>query len=312
MKDVSVIYVNYKTKDITLNSISSVIEHTKGIDYEIILVDNNSNDGIVEDVKEKFPQVMIIESDKNLGFAGGCNLGSKYAKGKYLLFLNTDTILVENSIKIMFDFMEIHNEYGAIGVPLIDEKNNITQSWGDFLPFKKGIKEFGILPLLPKSIKNKFKKGKTIEEFENEFFGKENVKEIDYIIGADLFIRRELFEEIGGFDERFFMYFEEADLQLRVKEKGYKIGIIKGTKIIHLESKSFKVSNSKRTMKIVSFLRYLRKNFFLLYLILKPTYIAYSLLKTGLDLILKEYTFSENLVFLKSIFLESFEFVINN
>lgn len=312
MKDVSIIYVNYKTKEITLNSISSVIQHTKGITYEIILVDNNSKDGTVEETKERFPEVIVIESDKNLGFAGGCNLGSKYANGKYILFLNTDTILIDNSIKLMFEFMEKNKEYGAIGVLLVDDKNNITQSWGDFLPFSKGIKEFGILPILPKSVREKLsKQTKSFEEFENKFFKGKDVMEVDYIIGADLFIRKDLFEEIGKFDERFFMYSEEADLQIRLKKKGYKIGVIKGTRIIHLESKSFKVSNSKRTMKMVSFLRYLKKNFFPLYILLKPAYLFYSILKFGLDLILKEYTNSENLIFLKSILLETFEFVVD-
>ncbi|MCX8029420.1 MAG: glycosyltransferase family 2 protein [Brevinematales bacterium] len=304
--DVSIILVNYNTRDITIECISSVIEHTSGISYEIIVVDNNSIDGSADEIEKRFDNVKVVKSQKNLGFAGGCNLGVKYAKGKYLLFLNTDTILLENSIKVMFDFMESNDDYGVIGVLLIDKENHVVQSWGDFLPFKLGIKDYILKPFLPKSLKNNFSSNKKYDDFVSSFFGSEDVKEVDYVIGADLFIGRSLFENIGGFDEQFFMYFEEADLQIRVKRLGLKIGIIKFTKIIHLESKSFKVSNLKRSMKVVSFLRYLRKNFLFYYLLFKPFYLVYALIKTFVDLVIKEYTFKENLFFMKSLVLEKY------
>lgn len=310
MKDVSIVYVNYKTKDITLNSIRSVIEHTEDVDYEIILVDNNSKDGIVEEVKRLFPEVIVVESDKNLGFAGGCNLGLKYASGKYVLFLNTDTVLNDNVIKKMYVFMENNTNFGVVGVLLTDEEGCVIQSWGDFLPFKAGIREFLLKPFLPRSIKNRINfKGKKLNEFEKDFFRNSEFVEVDYIIGADMFVRRKVFDEVGGFDDTFFMYFEEADLQIRVKRSGYKIGIIKGANIVHLESKSFKVSNSKRTMKMVSFLRYLKKNFLGYYLIFKPLSIVYGLIKVVIDFFIREYAFVENWIFVKSILLETYEYV---
>ncbi|MEN2998955.1 MAG: glycosyltransferase family 2 protein [Brevinematia bacterium] len=311
MKSVSIIYVNYKTKDITLASIKSVIENTRDIDYEIILVDNNSGDGIVEEVNRLFPQVITIQSDTNLGFAGGCNLGVSQSSGKYILFLNTDTLLKENSIKVVYDFMEKNPNYGAVGVLLTDEEGRVVQSWGDFLPFRIGVKEFLLKPFLPKKMREKLNhKATDYEEFEKSFFCDREVVEVDYIIGADMFVRRDVFYEVGKFDERFFMFFEEADLQIRMRRKNYKVGIIRGTRIIHLESKSFKVSNAKRTMKMVSFLKYLRKHFPGYYVLFKPFSLIYGFAKLMMDVVLaKEYSVSENITFIKSLIFESFDFV---
>lgn len=312
MKDVSVVYVNYKTKEITLNSIKSVVEKTEGIDYEIILVDNNSGDGVIDEVNKLFPQVIAVQSGENLGFAGGCNLGARHASGRYILFLNTDTVLVENSLKVMHEFMERNPEYAVIGAILVDEEDRVVRSWGKFLPFVAGTKEFILKPFLPKCLKKRAEvTGEKYETFASRFFRGKDVKEVDYVIGADMFIRRDVFDKFGGFDERFFMFFEEADFQIGVRRKGYKIGIIRNTRIVHLESKSFKTSNAKRTMKMVSFLKYLRKNFPAYYLVFKPLSLIYGLLKLSADLLTKEYSLKENIVFIKSILLETFDLVKN-
>ena len=104
--DVSIIFVNYKTKDLTINAINSVIEKTEGVDYEIFVVDNASNDGSIEAIEQEFSNINIIKNPINSGFGSANNLAIKQAKGKYIFCLNTDTLLVNNAIKIMFDFME--------------------------------------------------------------------------------------------------------------------------------------------------------------------------------------------------------------
>ncbi|MGC8767161.1 MAG: glycosyltransferase family 2 protein [Brevinematia bacterium] len=309
--DVSIILVNYKTKDITINCIKSIIDKTKNIEYEIILVDNNSKDGTVEEVKKQLPSVKIIENNENLGFAKGCNIGIDNSKGKYILFLNTDTILVENTIKILYDFMERNKDFGVIGTLLTDENDKLVQSWGKFLPFKRGFKEFVIKPFLPRKIKSKITskvEGRYYYDFEKEFFKDKEYIEVDYIIGADMFVRGGLAREIK-FNDEYFMYFEEADFQLKIRKKGFKIGIIRGSRIIHLESKSFKISNAKRTMKMVSFLKYLKNNYLPIYIIYKPLSLIYGFTKTIFDLFIKEYTFKENIIFTKSLLLETYELV---
>ena len=104
--DVSIILVNYKTKDLTINAIKSVIEKTQGINFEIFVVDNNSKDGSIEAIEKEFPNINIIKNPINAGFGAANNLAINQAKGKYILCLNTDTLLINNAIKIMYNFME--------------------------------------------------------------------------------------------------------------------------------------------------------------------------------------------------------------
>jgi GT2 family glycosyltransferase len=307
--DVSIILVNYNTKEITTDCIRSIFQNTKGIKFEIIVVDNNSSDGSVEYLKREFNgKIKLIKSDVNLGFGGGANIGIKESTGKYVLLLNTDTVILDNTIKNMFDFMEgeENKDVAVIGVVLIDENGNALQSYGEFLPFKVGINEFIFKAFLPKKLNRAILKNEKVEEFKTGLFQNKRFVEVDYIIGADMFIRKDVIDEVGVFDERFFMYFEEADLQLRMKKRGYKIGLIKDGTIIHLESKSFKVSNNKRTMKMVSFLRYLRKNFLIVYTFYKPFSLVYALMKLFVDTIKRDYSVKENMIFLKSILGESY------
>jgi GT2 family glycosyltransferase len=306
--DVSIILVNYNTKEITTSCIRSIFQNTKGIKFEIIVVDNNSSDGSVEYLKREFNgKIKLVESNVNLGFGGGANVGIKESTGKYVLLLNTDTVILDNTIKNMFDFMEgeENKDVAVIGVVLIDENGNALQSYGEFLPFKVGINEFIFKAFLPKKLNRAILKNEKVEEFKTGLFQNKRFVEVDYIIGADMFIRKDVIDEVGVFDERFFMYFEEADLQLRMKKRGYKIGLIKDGTIIHLESKSFKVSNNKRTMKMVSFLRYLRKNFLIVYTFYKPFSLVYALMKLFVDTIKRDYSVKENMIFLKSILGES-------
>ncbi len=268
--DVSVVIVNYKTKDITLNCIKSIFEHTKGISFEVILVDNASHDGIIEEIKQKFTNVLTIQSDKNLGFAGGNNLGIRASKGKYVLLLNSDTILLNNALKIFFDFMEKpeSENIGVVGTFLIDQEENVIYSDGKFFPISAGIGE--LFPIFRRFIRvNDFKKYNEIPEG--------YIKKVDYVIGADMFVRKKLFEEVGLLDDSFFMYYEEADFQKRVQKKGYRIALIKGPKIIHFESGSFKVSEFRKITKLVSSLRYMKRWYPLFYPLYKTFLILYSL-----------------------------------
>ena len=118
--DVSVVIVNYNTKLLTVACIASVVENTRDVDYEIILVDNDSSDGTVDEVRKKYPDVIISQMDENVGFGRANNAGAELAKGKYLFLLNSDTVLIENSIKEFFDFMENNPKYSACGCNLID------------------------------------------------------------------------------------------------------------------------------------------------------------------------------------------------
>lgn len=219
--DVTIIFVNYKTKDLTINAINSVIEKTEGIEYEIFVVDNASNDGSIEAIEQKFPNIKIIKSPINGGFGYANNLAIKQASGKYILCLNTDTLLINNAIKIMFDFMEENSNAGACGGQLYNKDGTLQQSFGYYPSTPTFLLKYGLFRFFyikPKLLKKE--------------------QQVDFIIGADLFLRKKTIEEVGLFDEEIFMYGEEVDLCYRIKQKYYKIFIIPNSKITHFGGQS--------------------------------------------------------------------------
>lgn len=236
--NVSIIIVNYNTKNLTENCLKSVFEQTKGISFEVIVSDNGSTDGSIEMIKSKFPQVALIENNANLGFGAANNRALKIAKGKYIFYLNSDTVLLNNAAKIFFDYWEKNPEkekIGALGCILQDEKGHTIHSGGNFPSYKSVCKrmlaqmlisyaKFLLLKFHLPAVYLKLRKPVTDEDVS---YGK-----IDYVTGADLFLKN---DEFAKFDERFFLYYEETDLQLNLQQKtGKKCFLISTPKIIHL------------------------------------------------------------------------------
>lgn len=253
--DVSIIFVNYKTKDLTINAINSVIEKTEGIDYEIFVVDNASNDGSIEAIEQKFSNINIIKSDKNGGFGYANNIAIKQAKGEYILCLNTDTLLVNNAIKIMFDFMQKteNQNVGACGGYLVDKNLNPIHCGGRLPTLRDIFWKFGLKNIFKKYYKTNIE----LSFISND----ENIqKKIEYITGADVFFRKSILDKTGLFDENFFMYFEESDLQYRMQKLGYNIMFIPEAKIIHLEGQSEDCNYKKRERFKKSQIYYFRKH----------------------------------------------------
>ena len=264
--DVSIIFVNYKTKDFTINAIKSVIEKTQGIDFEIFVVDNNSQDGSIEAIEQNFPNINIKKNTTNKGFGAANNIAIKQAKGKYIFCLNTDTLLINNAIKIMFEFMEkIENQnVGVCGGYLYDSNSNPAAAGGHFPNIVDLLYKF---KFLPKSLYLKYGMSLTSNYLEK-------IEKIDHIIGADIFFRKSVLDEIGLFDEKYFMYLEETDLCFRIKKAGYNVKFVKDAKIIHFEGKSSKNLNTKKLFKTSQFI-FLKKNSPILVL---PFKILYSIL----------------------------------
>jgi GT2 family glycosyltransferase len=241
---VSVIIVNYNTYDLLINCINSIYDQTKDVSFEIIVVDNASSDGSENKVKENFPEIIFIQSEENIGFGRANNLGIERAEGKYVFLLNSDTILLNNSIKVFFDFYEnksiIFKKIGAIGGELLKIDRSSRNHSSQYFP--KMADEFKTLInalffKLTKKIAYKFNDEAILTEIET-------YKEVDYVTGADLFISKSLLLEFGCFDNNFFMYFEETDLQKRLVNAGYRNYLISGTKIIHYEGASFNKKTS--------------------------------------------------------------------
>lgn len=294
--DISIIIVNYNTKDLLANCIKSIYKYTQEVEFEIIVVDNASVDGSQEYIKSCFSQVVFVESKENLGFGRANNLGAKYAKGDFLFLLNSDTILVENSIKeLMSFFIESEDllKIGVLGAVLVDEKLNINGFGGHFPTCsEENKKNLRAIPFVNFFVSEPIKK---IYDFDKKYF------EIDYVIGADMLLRKSLFVKMKGFSKEFFMYYEESDLQKRINTAGLKQYIFTKTKIIHLEEGSGKVinnySNRKRIITHKSRIIYLKRND-------KGNFFKYALFFSiilFLNFLNFRYSFKENVSYFKEI-----------
>lgn len=254
--DVSIIIINYNTLQFTQNCINSVFEKTHGIEFEIILVDNASTDGSKEFFK-KDKRIVFIENQTNLGFGKANNIGYKYATGRYIFLLNSDTLLLNNAIKYFYDWFEVtgRRDVACVGCLLLDYQRKPMHSYGEFPSIKS----------LTKTIISNYVPHRKLLNNGNTQLGHLIV---DYITGADLFIRREVIEQCGFFDPSFFMYYEETDLQYRYNKKGYKSAIIYSPQIMHLHGTA-KVNKSLRRMYIPlhSCILYCKKHFSLFYYI---------------------------------------------
>lgn len=232
--DVSIIIVTYNTASITKQCIDSVIDKTKDVSYEIILVDNASIDNTKE-LFSKYDRIKYIESRENVGFGRANNIGIGLAQGNYVFLLNSDTILLNNTVKRFYDIMEsLPANVACVGTILLDCNQEPAFSYGDFLYITN-----------------------LLHKFQNKCINLENNFEVPVVLGADMFVRKSVFDNVGLFDPAFFMYHEENDLQRRFVVNGYKNMIVSGPKIIHLEGQS---SNSNvNLLKIKSTFIYIKK-----------------------------------------------------
>jgi len=231
MIDVSIIIVNYNTLHFVKPCVDSIVEQTKDIDYEIIVVDNGSTDGSCE-VLRKDKRLVFLPIGKNVGFGRANNYGFRNAaKGEYVFFLNSDTILVNNAIKQMYDFArQYEGKVGALGCVLEDLEGHPIHSYG---PFPKMSDDWMKLLIAP------IQKGLHLYKAK-PFVWPDTWMKVDYITGADLFVSKSVLETCGLFNPAFFMYYEETELELRFAKKGYDNILLAGPRIIHLEGGSAK------------------------------------------------------------------------
>jgi len=229
MIDVSIIIVNFNTKNLLVNCINSVIQQVKDVEYEIIVVDNCSTDSDILELKNSFNNLKIIELTENIGFGKANNKGLRIAQGKYIFFLNPDTILINNAVKILVDYLTENQQVGICGGNLFDAKHNPVQSFQPVLPSIL----WELNAFTPKNLLYKLIFGKSYE-----FNHSQQPKKVGYIIGADMMTRKEILDKLGGFDSDFFMFFEETEMAHRFIKNGYKIVSVPQSKIIHLEGQS--------------------------------------------------------------------------
>lgn len=234
--DVSIIYVNYKTASLVLDSIKSVQKNTKEFEYEFIVVDNASGECDLELIRKYCPQTVCVQAFENLGFERANNLGLEYASGEYIFFLNPDTVLRNNAIDILCRFMKDHPSVGACGGNLYDEKGNATTSFSRKYPsFLWELLGILYIPSLC------FSSGRSL------FFNHEGKPiKVASVTGADLMVRRSVLSSIGGgFDADFFMNYEETELCLRIHQSGWDIYSVPSAQITHLEGRASYIKQSR-------------------------------------------------------------------
>ena len=247
--DVSIILVNYKTNEMTCDAIESIISKTVNLKYEIIVVDNSNDIKTYNCLKQAINSIdyniTVINSNGNIGFGKGNNLGSKYAHGRYLFFLNTDTYLVNNAIYELYCFMENTSICGVCGGNLLSKDNKENTSYFyDKTWFITELKHlFGIRKYLNRILKKR-----------NDYnYGNEPLKLKGYVSGADLMIRKEIFDSLNGFDKDIFMYYEENLLCYRVQyEMGYEIYNLPSAKIVHFEGGSIKKLSANQVKESIN------------------------------------------------------------
>jgi hypothetical protein len=228
--NVSVIIVNYNTLDLTLQCLRSIYEKTNGLSFEVIVVDNASSDDSVKQIRWEFPQVILIESPENLGFGRANNLGYEHSTGDFIFLLNSDTILMNNAIEILWRFLNEHTEVAIVGGQLF-EKDGLKHTHSYSFMFPSLSMELDILlrGCITRRIERKKQRIISIDGFVT----------VAYITGADMMLRRSDIQQLGFFNPSFFLYFEETELAYRYHRNGRISVFLPAAHIIHLGGGSF-------------------------------------------------------------------------
>lgn len=247
--DVSIIIVSYNTQELLRGCLTSLFEKTIDIDFEVIIVDNYSSDQSVKMVKQIFPRVKVFALRENIGFGRANNEGIRIAKGRNIFLLNPDTILLNNAVKILSDFLDSEPGAGVCGGNLYTKEEKPTHSFQMHLPTL-----YSEIDLLLGERLSRFRYG------DNMFFNNSgHPLNVGYITGADMMIKKSVLTEVDYFDSDFFMYFEETELTYRIRDAGYDIVSVPEARIVHLEGQSCKLKERRECMFLKSRRLYLHK-----------------------------------------------------
>jgi len=247
--NLSVIIVNWNTRDLLCQCIDSLTQTLKKVDTEVFVVDNGSIDGSAAAVREKFPWVRLIENPVNWGFAKANNQALSLSKGRYFLLVNPDTQVKDQAIERMLSFMSAHLEAGLVGAQLLNADGSKQNSIANFPSLATELLNKSLLRWL----------------FPEKFPGKETdyagPVEVDSVIGACMLVRREAVDQVGLLDEGYFLFLEETDWCYRIKKAGWKIYHIPQAAVLHFQGKSAEAEKGKARIEYYrSRYRYFKKN----------------------------------------------------
>ena len=234
--DISIIIVNWNTRELLLECLESIFQTVKEVSFEVWLVDNASTDGSVESAKDQYPDINVIQNEQNIGFAAANNLAFKQMKGSYALLLNSDATLINNAAEELFNFMEANHKAGIACGQLLNTDGSRQNSIANYPSLLSMLFNQGVLRIL----------------FPNKFPSKRRKYtapiEVDSCIGACMIVRKEAMDEVGILDEKYFFFLEETDWAYRMKQAGWKNYFVPAARIFHAQGKSVGKSANKKIM----------------------------------------------------------------
>jgi GT2 family glycosyltransferase len=255
MIDVSIIIVNWNTRDILRDCLSSVFKQTKGIEFEVILVDNASTDGSAEMVRVEFPKVILIVNSTNRGFAVANNQGLGIAEGRYVLLLNSDTIVISDALTKVVAFADAHPQVAVVGCRILNSDGTLQQTCFMFPSVLNMLLSTTYLYKL-------FPRSRFFGREQMTWWNRDNTMEVDVVTGCFMLVRREAIDQIGLLDEQFFMYAEETDWCYRFKKAGWNVLFTPNAQIIHFGRQSSKQVPFEMTLQLKgSILRFIDKHY---------------------------------------------------
>ncbi len=224
--DLSVCIVNWNTRSDLEKAIASTLADADGLQVEVVVVDNGSTDGSADMVRQSFPSVTLIESGENLGFSRGYNLAAEHASGRHLLMLNPDTEVRGGALAALVKHLDSHPKTGAVGPRLVNPDGSLQHSCRRFpRPMAAIFRNTPLGRLFPG---NRFTRDYLMADWDHH-----TPREVDWLSGAAICIRREAWEQVGGFDEGFFMYAEDIDWCLRAHRAGWQVHYLPEAVIMH-------------------------------------------------------------------------------
>lgn len=219
--DLSIIVVSYNVRELLLNCLESIFTFVKGISFEIIVIDNASNDGTVNALRDQFPSVRSITNSSNIGFARANNQGFRISRGHFILMLNPDIKIINDSISKMVDILRENDSIGILGCKLVNPDGSFQCAGFKFPTFWQ---------LAKTSIINL--------SFSPKEKHRSSLVRVDWVLGACIMFNKRILDDIGYLDENYFMYGEEKDFCFRTKKKGYQVYCYVGGKVIHYGNQS--------------------------------------------------------------------------
>lgn len=252
--DVSIIIVSWNTRDILRDCLESVYKQSENIEFEVIVVDNDSADGSAETVKKDFPQVRLTENPTNRGFAAANNQGMARAKGRYALLLNSDTIVLDNAITKTVRFADAHPEVAVVGCRVLNPDRSLQSTCFMFPSILNMVLSSSYLYKL-------FPGSKFFGREQMTWWNRNDIREVNVVTGCFMLVRREAIEEVGMMDEQFFIYGEETDWCYRFRKAGWKVMFTPCAEIIHLGGQSSKKIATEMALQLRgSILQFINKH----------------------------------------------------